>query len=404
MADEYPAEKAYEAACSYQAAGKHAEAEEWFKKLLGLRPNDPDLNFRLAASIGEQGRLLEALGHIELALAMDRSRAPFWSIRGSLKAELGRFSDARRDYEEAMRLSPDMPSAHWGRAGCAIWEGDWLTGWADYEWGFVKRDRKLRSRGDIWDGRPVESLFVTGEQGIGDMLQLGAFIRIAKQRGAKRIIWEVPDTLVRLASRVKGVDEVVCQIEDGGMVEAEAWCPIMSLAYALELEACPAWERYIDPDPALVASWASRFKDGRKIGLVWRGNPGYGRDATRSIFDESVLAPLGEVRGTIYSFQRDAEDKPLPFPAEQVGDELFDWADTAAALSHMDALVTTSTGIAHLAGAMGVPTCLLMQRSGQWQFGPGEVCQWYPSVRIFTQPDYGDWRSTCEKVREYLNA
>lgn len=80
-----------------------------------------------------------------------------------------------------------------------------------------------------------------------------------------------------------------------------------------------------------------------------------------------------------------------------------DWAETARMLTTLDRLITVDTSIGHLAGALGVPTWVLIPYMADWRWGEaGETTPWYPNHRLFRQPAKGDWGSVFQRVRDAL--
>jgi ADP-heptose:LPS heptosyltransferase len=88
-----------------------------------------------------------------------------------------------------------------------------------------------------------------------------------------------------------------------------------------------------------------------------------------------------------------------------LGDELADFDDTAAVIDSLDLVVTIDTAVAHLAGAMGKPTWILLPHAPEWRWMlDREDTPWYPTARLFRQKRLGDWESVIERVRASLSA
>jgi len=86
-----------------------------------------------------------------------------------------------------------------------------------------------------------------------------------------------------------------------------------------------------------------------------------------------------------------------------VGDELADFADTAAVLALVDLVIAVDTSVVHLAGAMRRPTWVLLPFAPDWRWGLGrDDTAWYPTVRLFRQPALGDWNGAIAQVRREL--
>ena len=133
---------------------------------------------------------------------------------------------------------------------------------------------------------------------------------------------------------------------------------------------------------------------GLRVGLAWKGSSDHPRDAQRSM-PSACLSPLAGLSGVAwYSFQREV-DLVAPFSGVlPLGHLLSDFSDTAFALEAMDLLITVDTAVAHLAGALGIPTLLMVTNIPDWRWlmDRGDS-PWYPTFRIYRQPVPGDWDS-----------
>ncbi len=90
-------------------------------------------------------------------------------------------------------------------------------------------------------------------------------------------------------------------------------------------------------------------------------------------------------------------------PVEDLGKNLFDFADTAAAIAQLDLIISVDTAVAHLAGAMGKPVWLLLPFTPDWRWLlQREDSPWYPTMRLFRQPKPGDWQAVFQRVKEQL--
>jgi len=87
----------------------------------------------------------------------------------------------------------------------------------------------------------------------------------------------------------------------------------------------------------------------------------------------------------------------------QLGQQFEDYADTAAVVAILDVIVAVDTSVAHLAGAMGKVTALLLPFSPDWRWLLDRTdSPWYPSMRLFRQTAIGDWENPLERVRREL--
>ena len=164
-------------------------------------------------------------------------------------------------------------------------------------------------------------------------------------------------------------------------------------------------------DPVRVERWSRRLASdaGRlKVGIAWAGRPGHERDAYRSIKLRSLL-PVCEIEGIeLYSLQKGegaAQLQTLGVDVEIVDlqEELTDFAETAAAISLLDLVISVDTSIAHLAGALGKSVWILLPHPAEWRWlEHREDTPWYPSARLFRQRKEGDWLEVAREVAAAL--
>jgi hypothetical protein len=228
------------------------------------------------------------------------------------------------------------------------------------------------------------------------------------ERGG-RVVLEVQPELKRLAMSVKGVEEV---IGHGERIPAfERHCPLLSLplAFGTTVASIPGGVPYLSAPEPLLADWRARLaaSSGPRIGLVWAGRPEHRRDRDRSIA-LTALAPLAATGATFFSLQKgpaaaQAKDPPPGMVLHDLGDALGDFADTAAAVSALDLVISVDTSTAHLAGVIGKPVWLLLPRTPDWRWLlDREDSPWYPTARLFRQATYGDWPPVIARVAAEL--
>jgi ADP-heptose:LPS heptosyltransferase len=147
-----------------------------------------------------------------------------------------------------------------------------------------------------------------------------------------------------------------------------------------------------------------------RVGLVWSGNPNHNNDRNRSI-PLRELARILDVDATFVSLQKapKPDDRAALLERTEIVDltaDLTDFADTAALVSCLDLVITVDTSVAHLAGALGCPTWILLPYYApdfRWLLDRDDS-PWYPSVRLFRQNQSRDYAAVLERVRAELRA
>ena len=140
-----------------------------------------------------------------------------------------------------------------------------------------------------------------------------------------------------------------------------------------------------------------------RVGIAWAGNPRHPNDRRRSA-PLAALAPLFGARGvTWFSLQQDDVGVARSDLAEAARlvevDARRDFEGMAALVAELDLVVSVDTSIAHLSGALGRPTFVLLPYSADWRWQTARPdSDWYPTARLFRQRAPGDWASVVAEV------
>jgi hypothetical protein len=329
-------------------------------------------------------------------------------------AELHRSDQALAAFDRAISLKPDYADAVYGRALSRLQLGDFQGGLADFEARkalAIPIGYRPYAEPEWLGGQDIagKTLLLHHEQGLGDTLMFARYAKLAEARGA-RVVLSVQAPLVRVMRTLSPAIEVIG--EDARPERFDLHAPLMSLplAFGTGPETLPSEPRYLSSDDALRARWARRLPNTgrRRIALVWASNRQNLQLAQRSVGLEA-LKPLLDIDAEWISLQKD----PSPGEAEafealggrHLGGELNDLADTAALLDLMDHVVTVDTSVAHLAGALGRPTLVMLAFNPDWRWFLGRSdSPWYPSLRLVRQPSPGDWRGVVAEAKAQLKA
>jgi hypothetical protein len=252
--------------------------------------------------------------------------------------------------------------------------------------------------GKIWKDEPLEgkTLLFRCEGGYGDQIMNFRFAKKFKEMGARVIISCSPE-LKQIFSR----HGYVC-IDNEVIYGAyyDYWIPGMSAAFILNME-----YEDLDGSPYMkeIAKRELFSKPGNlKVGIRWSGNPEF-EDEQHRRFDPQLMIDLYNVpRTTFYSLQRD-ENLVDGLPFGDLREQLKTWEDTAAIIAGLDLVITSCTSIAHLSGALGIPTWVVAPIMPYYSWAvPGNTSRWYDSVRLFRQKTYGEWETPFFEIREAL--
>ena len=330
------------------ARGRREQAKKWWMKGLQQYPNDPVMLASMASYHHFAGNDEKAEAYIEKATARS-----------------------------------DEPIALYTRSLIRLKNGDYRGGFIDYEYRFVVGTVEMKADPRFyWQGErlgPDTTLTVWCEQGAGDCIQFVRYVKDAAARSGAKIklacypeLWRLFEPLgFELTDRIEGFH-----------------CPMMSLPRILRLT-----PEGVNGEPYLHLR--ERAADPLKVGLCWMGRRDTPELADRSLRTEQV-EPILDAGVEIRSLQLGQ------------GLESQDFEETAEAIAECGLVVTIDTSVAHLAGAMGVPTWLMLRYQGDWRWGhTPQKTRWYDSMKLYRQPRLGDWTSVVNEVvkdlKEYAN-
>ena len=265
-----------------------------------------------------------------------------------------------------------------------------------------------------WKGEPLlgKGLVVWSEFGLGDEIMFSQLAHYLKNQQPKQLIFIVQPPIVDIIKSHPDIDIVISSDEwHDQHIEFDYWVyPHSILAHVTEpFDTLPKRIPYLFSDPTLSAQMAQRINktERLKIGLVWRGSPDHENDIHRSIHDlTQVESLLTQAPHHWYCLQKDlneAERKLMErYQIPLIGPICQNFSDTAAAISNLDLVVTVDTSIAHLAGAMNIPTFLMLAFIKDWRWGFKENNLWYPSIKAFHQRAPLYWPTVIEEIIEAI--
>lgn len=400
--------------------GHFDEAVASYRRAVEIKPDFVKAHNNLGNALLSLRRFGDAAACFRRALEIKPDYANAHSNLGITLQDIGQLDDAIASFRRAVAIKPDFAAARYN-LGCALLSSGSLTeGWQEFEY---------RWKTGVMGARPFakpqwlgdaelhgKAILLHAEQGFGDTLQFLRYAPLVAKLGAK-VYLEVPLPLKSLATSCAGVAAVFA-VGDA-LPSFDFHCPLMSLplAFHTELATIPSEVPYLAASTIKSAQWRERLgqKSTLRVGLTWAGNPrkhlaaGDGvrmGDLQRSIhFDQ--LCSLLEVPGIEFFSLQLGDDAVRQLNGNpQVIDvtaDLHDFEDTAALIDNLDLVICVDTSVAHLAGAIGKPVWLLNRYNTCWRWlMEREDSPWYPTVRIFRQPSFGDWNSVISNIKQAL--
>jgi len=393
------------------------EALACYQHALQRQPEHLQALYNLGLVLYDLNRPSEALAYYDRALQLKPDFAEALCNYGVALQALNRLDEALACYARATQLQTELNTGlaqtQWNAGLCHLLRGEFELGWQQYEWGRAcgQRGPQRQFEQPLWLGDQAlqgKIILLHAEQGLGDTLQFCRYATLVAALGAT--VWlEVQPSLQTLLAQLPGVARVLGPGD--ALPHFDYHCPLLSLPLALRtrLDTIPAQAAYLHADPAKSAHWSTRLASQRRpvIGIAWSGNATHKHDQLRSI-PLAKLAPLLTHDARFVSVQTDLRDSDREtlqhFKVLDVTPDLHDFSDTAALLSCLDQVVTVDTSVAHLAGALGKPTMLLLPYAAdfRWMLDRDDS-PWYPSLRLIRQSASGNWDDVIAQVVGSLN-
>ncbi len=415
--DHNRAEAWFNLGCVYSLSADPEGATAALRQALLLRPQFPEARIKLANILHEQGCCSEARSLYTEALALRPGNAESHFNLGILCREAGDLEAAIKEFRVALELDSSSPEIRRNLAMAYLLTGNFKEGWPLYESRLHDLARgRFRPCPSPWQpGHGSGGLLVTGEQGLGDQIMFCSLFN--------ELHPYVSRLSVQLDARLRGLlqrSHPEIDFYDPGFEipdhAAETCIPIGSLARYFR-HGSDDFRRstaaYLVSDPLKTANLRAQLSAAGaiRIGISWCSiSPKGGKD--KSIDLQQLAACLSLPGVQLVNLQYGDVRDSLGALAELTGIDVsnVDGVDTfhdidglAALIQACDLVVTTSNTTVHLAGALGTPTWLLLQKIPDWRWGlAGESCLWYPSVRLFRQASRGQWDDVLRHVSEEL--
>ena len=392
---------------------KQTEAAiESYRQATVLKQDEPRYLNSLGNALRQAGQYAEAEAYMRKAISIHPGYAEAYANLAFLYYVQLRPAPLIEDYyQKAVALKPDLAQAHVNMGQCLLRRGAFAAGWAEHEWRWRWKEFPSPKRSlaqPQWKGESMHGarVLLHAEQGFGDTIQFLRYVPMVAELGA-RVILEVHPELRSLLVATAGGVQVISRGDP--LPEFDWHCPLLSLplAFRTELQSIPATVPYLTSDwEAPIWLQKERAMD-LHVGLVWAGSAINVIDRERSL-PLAALGALWQVKGvSLYSLQHGPvlfgqESNSLRFAGSlpQVGD----FAATAAAISHLDLVVSVDTSVAHLAGALGKPVWIVLPVRSDWRWlTDRDDSPWYPSATLFRQKSEGDWKPVIASLAAELS-
>ncbi len=255
----------------------------------------------------------------------------------------------------------------------------------------------------LWNGLDLDNcnINVRSLHGFGDAVQMLRYAPHLLQVG-RSVRFEVPEELQVLMPYFNGVSQSARTC-----TSHNAEIEMMELPYFFRTQPSelPLQTKYLVLPTEILERVRSTMGPGgrRRIGVAWAGGE----------WDRDRWIPFQMLRRLIckeqfewwnlqgYPAMADAADSPLITNSDLCDGGLL---GLAAIVASLDLVLTVDTLAAHIAGALGIPTWLMLKHEADWRWMTGRSdSPWYPALRIFRQTAPGVWKNVIEEVEGALS-
>lgn len=264
----------------------------------------------------------------------------------------------------------------------------------------------------LWDGTPMpdKTIFVYYESALGDTLMYVRYLDCLKCM-FKKVLFKTQLCFESLFKENNFGAEIIEGRTLPEDIVFDVHIPLMSIPYVLGhfTEKIPLSEGYLKANPDKTKDFKEKYFNNNKfkIGFKWMGNTVY--DMTRTINIEAFYKIFDLPNTQFYSLQKgegieEFEKIPQKYNVIDLSGEFNDFSDTAAAVENLDLVICNDTSVAHLAGAMGKPTWILLPFVQNWRWHTDiSYSPWYKSVKLFKQNESGNWKEVFNEVTRLLS-
>lgn len=406
------------AQCGYALflGGEYAAARVVYERALQIAPDH-------VAAIHNLGLLELETGHPEAALlCFERAcRIPSpesLSAKAHALRDLGRLPEACALYEMVLARHPGFGDARLNLAYARLMAGELEQGWAQHERRFEATNTALSDHGlPRWGGDRLgdRGVIVSTEQGLGDSIMFASCIPEVLERSTYSVL-ECDRRLTDLFAR--SFPQMRVRASEGSDMQSElSRCgyhvPIGSLPrlFRRSLSDFPR-SSYLRIDSAMADRWRDALPaSGPRIGVAWRGGSLRTRRLQRSIPLAAWRELLRTPGSRFFALQHGEHAQEAKQVAEELKVDLMDCShlthdidQLAALVKTLDLVITVDNTLAHLAGALGVPTWVLLCASPDWRWQfERDTSPWYASLRLLRQERPGAWEPVMRLLCEDLD-
>ena len=397
--------------------GKLEEAIEAYNKALAIKPDDAVAYNNMGIVHKKQNNLEEAIEAYNKALAIKPDDADAYYNMGIVLADQGKLEEAIEAYNKALAFKHDHAEAHYNMSFALLATKDFYQGFKQSEWRWKTKNwinSFLKSTKPMWNGEKKQRVLVWGEQGIGDEIMFSSIIPDI-YAASSQVLVQCDKRLIPLFERSFPTDVIYYPKEAHVSEEVyDLHIPMGSLPLNFRnsldsfKKSASGFLKYNTEAAKSIKGPLIHKQSKKLVGISWKTKSTLRNSYIRNInladlaraLDNSntqlVNLQYGDVSDEIEAVERDFGIDVIQFSDV---DNKNDIDGLASLIGACDMVLTIDNATAHLSGALGVPTKLMLPHIADWRWGVSEDSSyWYDALQLHRQSNFKDWRSVLAQL------
>ncbi|MDA9243173.1 tetratricopeptide repeat protein [Amylibacter sp.] len=402
----------------FQEQGKLEEAIEVYNKALAIKPDYVDAYYNMGNALLDKHNLEEAIEAYIKAISIKPAHSDAYTNMGKAFEDQGKLEEAKEAYNKALDIQPDNADAHHNLSFAFLSTRDFNQGFLKNEWRWKTKKRDgtfLQSAKPMWNGEKNQRVLVWGEQGIGDEIMFSSTIPELYATSLK-ILVKCDKRLIPLFERSFPVD-VIYFSKDQPVPEDEYDFHIpmgsLPLTFRKSLDSFKkSASGFLKYDMSKTESIKAQLmhKYGKKIiGISWKTASPIRSSLSRNIDLAKLVRALDNSNTQLLCLQYGDISDEIEAVKRDFGIEVVQFSDVdnkndidglAALMAACDTVYTIDNSTAHLSGALGLTTKLMLPYIANWRWGlSGNSSYWYDAVQLYRQSEVNDWYSVLTQIK-----
>jgi tetratricopeptide (TPR) repeat protein len=400
------------------ALKRYDEAIAHYDKAISIKPDYAEAWSNKGLTLHELMRYDEAFTHYDKAISIKPDYAEAWSNKGVTSQALKLHDEAIAHYDKAISIKPDYAEAWSNKALLNLFLKNYQAGWENYDWRLREEKSQLKMPLEhlaIWNGSNCKHLLLISEQGVGDIIFYASMLEIVKNR-VQSITISTDARLLPILSRSFPEIVFVENIAplDISLYDAQTFFGSLSVVLNMHPDMIGRRAPYLIDNDVITRSLKniSSLNKQIKCGVAWKSkNQKLGKSKSILLSDlndifqvdgcEFINLQYGDTQEEIKHLENNYGSKLKTID----GIDLFNNIDgLLSIIQTCDVIVTTSNITAHLAGALGKTTFLLVPYSvGRiWYWHEEAISSWYPSISLYSQDQNFEWNGAIRDIASRL--